>query len=138
MFDKVVTKKNALIVVGFLTLLLIVVDRIGRVRLCGGNFFHGVCADTYLSFIDTAIFIIPTFILCLIAYKMRDEIFRSWAKFASWSVPLSIIAISLSATHSNSYVFSSDRELLTMLLVPLFVLISLAIIVWKWYKLRNK
>ncbi len=138
MLNKVATKKNILLILGGLTALLLIIDRIGRVRLCGGDFFHGFCATLYFAFIDSAIFIIPSFVVALLVYKMREEIFWAWAYFAIWFVPLSLFAISISSSSSNSYVFSSDKELLTMILIPSFVIISTIIIFWKWYKLRGK
>ncbi len=138
MLSKILTKRNILLALGSLTALLLLIDRVGRVRLCGGDFFHGFCANAYFLFIDSAIFIIPTFVFCLIVYKMRDEIFWSWAKFAAWFVPVSILIISSASASGNSYVFQSDQEVLTMLLVPSFIIISLGIILWKWHSLRGK
>lgn len=136
--SKILTKRKILLALGLLTALLFMIDRVGRVRLCGGDFFHGFCASTYFLFIDSAIFIIPAFVYCLIVYKMRDEIFWSWAKFAAWFVPISIVITSTASTSSNSYVFQSDQEVFTLLLVPSFIVISLSIIIWKWYSLRGK
>jgi hypothetical protein len=34
------------------------------------------------------IFLIPVFIFSLITYKMREEVFRAWWRFALWFVPV--------------------------------------------------
>lgn len=45
-----------------------------------------VLGQVLLNFIS----LIPVFIFSLITYKMRDEVFQAWWKFARWFVPVII------------------------------------------------
>jgi hypothetical protein len=67
--------------------------------LCGkGN--HGCWSK-----IDTAsLFLLvfaPLFLLSLVTYKMRDEVFRAWWNFARWWVPVIILVTYLQSTQGG-------------------------------------
>ena len=137
-FDKWVTKKNSLLVLGLLLLLIFAAALwISETQLCGYS-DESICAKTLLTFEGSGILILPAFVICLILCKMRDEIFRAWIRFAIWWVPLSIIIIGTASTDAQSYIFPSSQSLLGLLLPFLFVIISLIIIIYKWANLQKK
>src|SRR3989344_5364680 len=94
------TKKNVFFVGLLGTLFLIIGFSLGS-DSCSLN---NLCTKIYdfinsdfinSDFFATLIFLtIPLFILSLITYKMRDEVFRAWWNFARWWV-LVIIAVTL-------------------------------------------
>jgi hypothetical protein len=43
----------------------------------------------------------PIFLLSLITYKMRDEVFRAWWNFARWWVPVIILVTYLQSTQNG-------------------------------------
>jgi hypothetical protein len=69
---------------------MIVVDMIGGSKICGvGNL---VCREN-LEDAFVLLYSIPVlFLLSLITYKMRDEVFHAWWNFARWWVPVIIVA----------------------------------------------
>ena len=87
------------------------------------------------------IFSIALFFLSLILRFTREQVFRSWLKFARIFLPIAIALIVL--TPSGSGGFSAgfggpDRETVTEELAALFSLISLVLIVYKSIKLRSR
>ena len=57
---------------------------------CGA--FDDICRRAYGSVIYLFSSFIPVFLLSLITYKMKEEVFRAWWNFARWFVPI-IIAV---------------------------------------------
>lgn len=45
--------------------------------------------------------LLPTFLLSLITYRMKDEVFRAWWRFARWWAPV-IIAVTLLLENADS------------------------------------
>ena len=85
------------------------------------------------------LFIFPiTLLFSLITYKMREEVFRAWVRFATWWIPLQIVLTLLTPESSGGLFISLvDKQLVAILLSFLFVLISLVLIVWKWLSTRR-
>jgi hypothetical protein len=87
---KINTKKavlwSAVVVMG----ILVVVDVIGGPRICG---VANLVCRTNLEEIFTLLYSIPVFfLLSLITYRMKEEVFRAWWNFARWWVPVIIVA----------------------------------------------
>ena len=83
----------------------------------------------------------PIFLLSIIFLFLREEVFRSWFKFARIYIPLALIFIFLSAWSpgggswgvSNNF----DGEAATWFFSGLFLLISLILIFYKSRKLKK-
>jgi hypothetical protein len=84
--------------------ILAVVDTMGGPQICGiGN----LACRTNLEDILTLFYPIPVlFLLSLITYKMRDQVFHAWWVFARWWVPVIIFVTLLlnSAGGGGGYV----------------------------------
>ena len=85
------------------------------------------------------LFVFPfVFLFSLITYKMRDEVSRAWITFAKWWVPAQILLVLLTPESSGGYfVVILDKQLVAILLSALFVLISLLLIIYKWFSSRK-
>jgi hypothetical protein len=84
------------------------------------------------------LFSLPLLIFSLITYKMREEVFRSWLHFAYWWIPLSIVLTLLTPDGSGSWgIPTIDSEFVAIVFASLFTLISLLIIVWRYFRTRN-
>lgn len=83
---------------------------------------------------------VTIFFLSLITYKMRDEIFHTWLKFAYWCVPLTIVLTLLTPGGRGGWGIPSliDPETVSFVFSALFALISSIIILVKYFKLRRK
>ena len=86
-----------------------------------------------------SLFVFPVALLfSLITYKMRDEVSRAWIKFTTWWVPLQILLVALTPESSGGYfVVILDTQFAAIILSGLFVIISLLLIVVKFFSLRK-
>ena len=78
-------------------------------------------------------FIVILFILLF----TKQAVFRSWLKFATPYLILSILLLAVAPT-SNADIYGLDRELIAWFTSALFLVISLLIIGIKSWKLRGK
>ena len=90
------TKKYVLIFGIIGTAYIVILTLFSVTYLCPNN---QTCTDLFIRFspwsLANYIFFTPfLFLLSLITYKMRDEVFRAWWGFARWWVPV-IIAVTL-------------------------------------------
>ncbi len=77
------------------------------------------------------------FIISIITYKMREEVYRAWFKFARIWIPLSLVLIFITPEYSEGLV-PLDRGSVSFFLSVVFLVISLVIIIYKSFKLKNK
>ena len=131
-----ISKKTLLVVSGGITVTLFVLNWIGTFRLCGGQ-EYGQCMDLAYGAIISFLPIIPLFILALITYKMRDEVYRAWLRFAYVWIPLSMLLIFLAPEYSTDWMFPVVKGTVAFFSSILFVIISLILIVWKYVVARR-
>jgi hypothetical protein len=80
---------------------------------------------------------LPLLFLSLVTYKLREETFRAWLHFAYGFVPLSIFLTFLARNSRGGSMGIPnilDQETVAFLLAALFLIISLIIIIYQWYK----
>lgn len=111
--------------------------------LSGYCYEHGACVSFFesfdpWSFVDYILFTPPLFLLSLITYKMREEVFVAWMKFSQWWLPLSFIAVLITPRSSGGFIEVALKETLSFICAVAFLLISLILIAYKSYKLRGK
>lgn len=130
-----ISKKTLLAVSGILSVLIVAMGTLEPFRLCGGLWRE--CMD--LNYIIDLLFlpIIPLFILALITYKMRDEVYRAWLRFAYVWIPLSMLLIFLAPEYSTDWMFPVVKGTVAFFSSILFVIISLILIVWKYVVARR-
>ena len=87
---------------------------------------------------------IITLFFSLITYFLKDQIFKSWTKFTYVWTPLSIVLVFITPRDSGGGFFPSliDGELIAIVMLGLYFIISSIIIVWKsikiyWFKKNN-
>jgi hypothetical protein len=91
--------------------------------------------------LENSLIVIPLFLFSAITYKLNDQIFQSWIRFAAFGVPLAIILPLFSSTQSSggfSGLYSPMRMMLQYLLPVLFSIISLGIIFQKGATLNKR
>ena len=81
---------------------------------------------------------IAVFLPSLLLLFCKEEIFKSWFRFARWALPLSILLIIVAPTTNGSFTpfYGINKEMVTWLMGGLFTLISLILIVWKSFAHR--
>lgn len=96
------------------------------------------------NFDNFLIYIFPILLFfSLLTYRMQDEIFKHWVRFAVWGVPTVIIAHTL--MYAIFYRNGSPDVFERIVVVPIFILIyglfiiiSIWRIVSKWRELRRE
>lgn len=121
-------RKKIVIVSGVISIILVVLNYIGTFRLCGG-YYYGECMDIAYNIIINFFPVIPLFIFSLIIYKMREEIFESWWKFAKIWIPLSMLAILVAPSYSHNWIFPIVKGSVALFSSSIFVIISLVLII---------
>lgn len=134
-----VTNRNILLV----SLALVVATRLGG--YCGvypESCFASVFFDDIVFSVLEPLFNISLSVVMasFFLFFTRNEVFASWFKFAKWWLPLSLILIILSPTDGSSAFFPAlfSKELTSMWMGGLFVVISLLLIGVKSLQLREK
>ena len=130
------TKKSTLLISGFFTISFFVLDSIGTYKLCG-EYSVGNCPFLLHDILGTFIIFIPLFLLSLITYKMRDEVFQTWFKFTRIWVPLTILLVIISPEYGNA-LFPVEKGSVSFAMSLLFLIISLIIIISKHLSLLKK
>ncbi|MBP6929447.1 MAG: hypothetical protein KBB77_00765 [Candidatus Moranbacteria bacterium] len=118
------TKKSVLFVSGTVTIILIILDRLGTFRLCGAN-EYGSCMDVLYSAIIFFLPIIPLFLFSLITYKMSEEVFQDWWRLARIFIPLAMFLILITPAYTHNWMFPVVKGTVAVALSGLFVIISL-------------
>ncbi|MFZ2303404.1 MAG: hypothetical protein WAV98_01270 [Minisyncoccia bacterium] len=134
------TKKNVLFVGVIGSIILFLPAVINQIWHCSsGNLF--ICSDSYGIVASLAIVSTPLFLLSLITYRMKDEVFHAWWNFAKWFIPV-IIVVTLwleNAGGGGGWGISSGifEFAVLWLLYIIFIITSLVKIVRAYIKTRR-
>jgi len=128
------SKKIILQSSGIITLGLLTISIFGTYKICndGEN-----CINILHSFFIHFLPIIPLFLLSLITYRMRDEVYRAWLRFAYVWIPLSMLLILLAPEYSSDWMYPVVKGTVAFFSSLLFIIISLALIAWKHFATRR-
>jgi hypothetical protein len=133
--DKLLTKNNVLIISFVYVLYLVdtlVFSKCYGDRWCPLNINH---LDSIFVYVFLPLF--PTFLLSFPVYYMRDEIFQSWMSLTKWWIPLSIVVTLLIPEEVGGFISVPYQSVLALLGAGTFFLVSVILIVWKWFALRK-
>lgn len=118
-----------------------VVSYSNNLGLCEVNKGVEKCVFEYNSYIDAFGFSsVSIIIIAIILLFISDKIFLKWLHFAVVWIVLSIIAIVVTPEYAGTGVLSGpNREMVSIWMGSLFVIISLIKIIWdsKQKKLKN-
>ena len=98
------------------------------------------CMINYNSYIDSLGFLsISIIITDIFLFFISDKIFLKWLRFASIWCVLTIIFISSAPVYTGGFMsFGPTKELISIWMGTLFVILSLAQFVWEWRKARKQ
>lgn len=142
-FDYMSRKKKVLTIAlaypGFFTALFLFTQICNSATLCN------MSENNVLGLILGIFFpLVPTLLFSLITYKMRDEVFEHWVKFAAWFVPVMIVLTFLilgGASNGGLGIKSSYSDsfdaFLFMILYGTFIGVSLYRVVSKYKQLKR-
>lgn len=137
------SKKIVFWISAIISVLLLLANFIGTYKLCGVetggtmlseifSLFKIVCVDALSDIMRTFLIIIPLFLFSLITYKMRDEIYKAWFKFARIWVPLSIILVLISPEYSHGLV-PIEKGTISFGMSVIFLVVSIFLIIIKFF-----
>ena len=130
-------KKNSVLIVGAVGTLLFGFLVFLGTDTCYVNTTCKILRGAILNGSSVVTFFFPGILFfSLITYKMSEAVFISWSRFAYVWVPLSMILI-LVSDDSPGHLFVSAQEFVAILLWGLYVIISLILIVRKYFSLRR-
>jgi len=133
--NKLLTKRNVLTISGTITGCIVLLNIVGVFKICADNYD---CAAAIAQIVLILYSLPVLFLLSLLTYKMRDEIFAAWISFAVWWVPISILAILLTPTDDGgSFSIPLKGPLAFFCAAALFV-ISLILITYKHFTLKKR
>ncbi|HBR78869.1 MAG TPA: hypothetical protein DEA46_00375 [Candidatus Moranbacteria bacterium] len=105
---------------------------------------HDICRETLCIRIiggdvgmPLFLFSIVLFLIFFIFLFVKEDVFNIWKKFAKIFLPIAILLIIITPTTYGGFV-GIDKELATWWLAGLFLISSIAIIIWKSIQLRKK
>lgn len=98
------------------------------------SYSYSSCAFFFDGFAQVFLPIFPAFLFSLITYKMRDEVYRTWFKFARWWIPLSMLVIFLAPEYPSNFMSPIEKGTVALLFSALFVIISTVIVGRKYFR----
>jgi hypothetical protein len=127
---KYLTKRNVLIIATLLSVVDILLLYPWQLGICARESYS--CANNVQGMSAIFDIFIPVLIFSFLTYKMSDEVFRAWLRYALWWVPLTMLCVFFaSSDQSQSLPAPSTKALLDIGMVLIFVIVSIVIIVSK-------
>ena len=134
-----VTKKTLLLFAVCLSAILFISNYVGTYWICdhffpGGH--EGSCPDILSNVMVIFYPVFPLFLLSLIAYVLRDEVFRAWIKFVYIWIPMTMFLILIAPEYGNAFM-PIVKGTVAAFFSLLFILISLGIFVVRSLQLHR-
>jgi hypothetical protein len=130
-------KRSTLLISGVITLIFFIINTSGLDKFCPAS--NEKCFIIINIFFTNFFWIIPVFVLTLIMYFMRREVFYTWLKFAWVWIILSMILVYIAPeSDGNGMLHISSKAFALVSTNFLFFVISLIIIVVKWFSVGRK
>lgn len=130
------SKKNTLIVSLLGTLIFVTLLFATKLGICGPENY--ACTDALDPIAQTLSIFFPVFLLSVITYFMRDDVYRTWFRFTRWWVSLSVLATLIIPTTRDWLYPLASKAGVAFLSVIFFFLISLVLIAYKHFATRHK
>jgi hypothetical protein len=134
-----VMKKNYVLIISLLlSAVWYFLGMNGNGTLPCGEPYTDKCAQIVGDIWIATIIIIPVAIFSLLTYFLREEVFRAWFRFTYWWIPLSFIIVLFSSSRQPANIVGiSDQAIFGVLTLGLYVLVSLSIVVLKYFTPRR-
>lgn len=106
---------------------------IDSISSCYGSWFHQIYQYFTSSLYLFALYFLP---IAIILTFVPREIFKSWLKLAVWALPLLLILVATQPINA-AHILSTNRDDAARLAGIVFSVVSLAIILYKYFSLRR-
>lgn len=101
---------------------------------------HGFCWRYWTeigNISNTILIFLPLFLFSLITYRMRDEVFEIWVRFALWWTGITIILVLLAPADDPS-LLPITKSVIALTSTVAFTIISAILVFWKRSMLKEK
>jgi len=102
-----------------------------------GNDPHLTCYFFLQRLTAFGLGLIPVFILSGTMLFMRESIFGAWMKLTYIYIFSLMLIAGFSSLNNGGYIFPSDLSIELTIIIPIFVVISLIVIIWKYLSPRR-
>lgn len=126
-------KRNVLLISLVFVIIFLVSIFSQEIGLCSSLTF---CSEHFDVIAEVIFPILPLFLFSLITYKMREEVFQLWFRFARVYIPASMLLILLAPSYSSNWMFPYDKGIAAFLFSSLFIIISIVKIVLAHRRLK--
>jgi hypothetical protein len=110
---------------------LIFIDSIGTIRVCGGV-HNSTCISTIYKIGISMIIFLPASFFVLVVYFMSERVFKAWFSFAKWAIPVAIFLIAISPEYGHDLYTPIEKGTVALAAMLIFSIVSIVII------LRNR
>jgi hypothetical protein len=127
------TKTKVLIIAFAIMGTALLIDSLYRQSLLSRSVYKAAAEPLFL-------FALPLILISIILMFVREEVFRAWLHFAYWWIPTSLVLIYFAGGWSGGGFGMPnvlDQEFVSMILSALFLIISLLLIIWKYFTTRR-
>lgn len=131
------TKRNVLLAVVIFVVIFFISVFSREISICP-SFSYSSCAEFFDAFAAIIFSIISLFVFSLITFKMRDEVYQTWWKFASVVTALSMFAILISPSNSSNWMFPIEKGNVAALSSLTFIISNILVISFKYNSLKRK
>ena len=124
-------KEKLIFFSGVISALLVILNSVGTFKLCGGV-VYGSCMDIVADIMIVFLPVSSLFIFSIIVFRMREETFNAWWKLARIWIPVSMLAIIISPSYANNWMFPVEKGNVAVFLSLAFIIASTLVTTFSW------
>lgn len=127
MISSGVTKRKVFVVSAHMVVLFVLLFSLDATCDYGFTYMCARYWEQIRAFSEVMFVSIPLFLLSILTFFLREEVFKAWSRFALAWVPLTMVLAALSPEYNQS-LLPFEKETVSFLFSLLFVIVSLLII----------
>jgi len=129
-------EKKSVLFVSFAGVLLFFISAFSKeIGICP-PYDYSYCSDVSNQLAELLIPFFVLLILVLGVYWAREGIYQSWFRFARWAIPLALLIIFITPEYGGGLFNPIQKGSVAFALTALFFIISVLIILIKYFRLK--
>lgn len=130
-----ISKGATFVISAIVSLPILLIGSVGTYTLCSSN---ESCVDYLHMFFLQSLPFFGVFVVSILLYFVRDEIYESWFRFARWWIPLSMLLIFISPEYPTGIYDPIQKGSVAFGMSAAFIVISILIIIMKYFALKRR
>lgn len=131
-----ISKKGS-IYIGFVGVFLFFISAFSKeIGICAA-YSYSLCLDFSNQFAEILMPFFALLLLSLITYRMREEVYRAWFRFARWYVPIAMLLILITPEYGGGLFNPVQKGSVSFVLTALFFIISLLLIAIQYFRSKK-